>query len=148
MDKVKIFLDEFAFAIEWHSDEMSQYLDVETGRIVQVGDLFDDEEQRLRDQVENTPERYRYIEPIGSGDSYRIMEDFVNSLPEGEAQKVLSQALQRRRPFRNFKDDLYSFPEVQKQWYRFHEQRLAEMARQWLEDNDIDAELITTTDEE
>jgi hypothetical protein len=43
MDKTQIELDEFVFALEWHSDEMASYLDMETGQVVEVSDLLDAE---------------------------------------------------------------------------------------------------------
>jgi len=142
MDKTKIDLDELVFALEWQSDETASYLDVETGQIVMVSDLLGDEDGQSQDEIEENTERYRYIEPISSDESYRMMERFVDSLPEGEAQKVLAKSLQRRSPFRNFKDDLYEFPDVQSQWYKLHNEQLVEMAREWLETEEIDAELV------
>ncbi len=143
MDKKQIDLDEFVFALEWHSEEMSWYLDVETGQIVEVSDLLDDEDHQLQDKIEENTERYRYVEPIDSHESYRLMARFVDSLPEGEARRVLAKSLQRRSPFRNFKDDLYEFGDVQKQWYKFHSEQLERMAREWLEAEEIDAELVS-----
>ncbi|MCD6393542.1 MAG: hypothetical protein J7M40_08540 [Planctomycetes bacterium] len=145
MDKTQIDLNELVFVLEWHSDETASYLDVETGQIVQVSDLFDDADERLREQIEENPERYRYIEPIDSHEGFRMMSRFVDSLPEGEAQKVLAKSLQRRSPFRNFKDDLYEFGDVQKQWYKFHNEQLVQAAKEWLEAEEIDAELVSAT---
>lgn len=142
MDKTQIDLDELVFALEWHSDETASYLDVETGQIVAVSDLLGDEGGQSQDEIEENPGRYRYIEPIDSHESYRMMARFVDSLPEGEAQKVLAKSLQRRSPFRNFKDDLYDFPDVQNQWYKFHNEQLVRMAREWVEAEEIDAELV------
>lgn len=143
MDKTQIDLDEFVFALEWHSEEMSWYLDVETGQIVEVSDSFDDEDRQSQDEIEENSERYRYIEPIDSNESFRLIARFVDLLPEGEAQKVLAKSLQRRSPFRNFKDDLYEFPDVQKRWYKFHAEQLIQMAKEWLEAEEIDAELVS-----
>lgn len=143
MDKTQIDLGEFVFALEWQSDETASYLDVETGQIVAVSDLFDDEGRQSQDEIEENPERYRYIEPIDSNESFRMMARFVDSLPEGEAQRLLAKSLQRRSPFRNFKDDLYEFPDVQNQWYKFHNEQLVQMAKEWLEAEEIDAELVS-----
>jgi hypothetical protein len=45
------------------------------------------------------------IEPPMPGESFRIMEDFIYSLPENahELKSKLVQALNRRKPFQNFK---------------------------------------------
>ncbi len=145
MDKTQIDLDELVFALEWQSDETASYLDVETGQIVMVSDSFDDEDGQSQDEIEENPERYRFIEPIDSNESFRMMARFVDSLPEGEAQIVLAKSLQRRSPFRNFKDDLYEFPDVQKQWYKFHNEQFVQIAKDWLEAEEIYAELVSAT---
>ncbi len=145
MDKTQIDLDEFVFAFEWQSDETASYLDVETGQIVMVSDLLDDEDGQSQDEIEENPARYHFIEPIDSNESFRMMARFVDSLPEGEAQRLLAKSLQRRSPFRNFKDDLYEFPDVQNQWYKYHDEQLVQMAKEWLEAEEIDAELVSAT---
>ncbi len=145
MDKTQIDLAEFVCALEWNSGETASYLDVESGEIVVISDLFEDEGEQSQDKIEENPKRYRYIEPIDSNESFRIMARFVDSLPEGEAQRVLAKSLQRRSPFRNFKDDLYEFGDVRNQWYKFHNEQLIQMAREWLEAEEIDAELVSAT---
>jgi hypothetical protein len=56
-----------------------------------------------------------FIEPIESNESFKIMEDFTSGLPDDIINNKLSTALSKRKPFRHFKDELYDFPEVQKE---------------------------------
>ncbi len=126
-------------ALESSYTESDWYLDVETGEVLPFFDSFGDEEAE-REQVEENPERYRYIDPIDSHEGFRIMQDFVATLPESEAKRALERSLTRKSPFRNFKDDLYEFPDVQKQWYDFHNAALLQMAKEWLQSEQIDTE--------
>ena len=69
------------------------------------------------------------------------MADFIEQLPDGEARVKLTSTLQHSHPFRRFKDMLLTYPAVREQWFTFHEQALVELARQWLDDAGIEANL-------
>jgi hypothetical protein len=70
------------------------------------------------------------------------MEDFTSELPDDIIKSKLSIALSKRKPFRHFKDELYDFPEVQKEWYKFHEDEMKRIASEWLEAYNINAEFV------
>jgi Uncharacterised protein family (UPF0158) len=160
MAKLRIDRGDLLLAMESH--DSSWYLDRQTGDVILRSDDFDDEldlGDELDDDVEpdeyadpgvaealaaisaGSP-RYVAIDPVPSHRGFRIMEDFVATLPDGAVHRELSHALDRRRPFRSFKDALYGFPEVREAWYRSHERRMLEEARGWLEAEGIDAELV------
>ena len=40
-----------------------------------------------------------------------------------------------RGPFRCFKDTLLEFPDLQEQWFKYHDGRMLEYAQEWLEEN-------------
>lgn len=139
MAHVKVDFDMLTVALESGHTESDWYLDLETGEVISFFDSFGDDEVE-REQVEDNPERYRYIDPIDSHDGFRIMQDFAATLPESEAKRALARSLNRKSPFRNFKDDLYEFPDVQKKWYDFHNAALLQMAKEWLQSEQIDTE--------
>jgi hypothetical protein len=70
------------------------------------------------------------------------MEDFIAAVSDVEARSALEQAILRRKPFRNFKDALYEFPEVREDWFKFHNEMLLQKAKDWVEVEEIDAELV------
>jgi hypothetical protein len=142
MAKIKIDGGMLTMALETYG-EMSWYLDVETGEFIPFSEYGDNPEDIDPDDFDNNPQRYRYIEPIDSHDGFHIMQDFVETLPDSEAKRTLTKSLTRPKPFRNFKDDLYDFPQVQDQWYKYHEKNLLEIAKDWLKEQKIDAELTT-----
>jgi hypothetical protein len=125
-------------ALEAGDGEIEWCLDLSNGDVVPVvGDADPD----LAEAVENQPERFVHIEPIGSHEAFRIREAFVAALPEGEPASELASALAQRRPFRRFKDALCDWPDVREQWFRFHDARLREIAQAWLAEREVEAEL-------
>ncbi len=92
--------------------------------------------------IENNPDRFMFIDQIESHESFELMEDFTSRLSDDIIKSKLSTALSKRKPFRHFKDELYDFPEVQKEWYKFHEEEMKRIATEWLEAYDIKAELV------
>jgi len=128
-------------ALEASEGEVEWYLDLTNGAVVPLfSDLVDDD-PALADAVENQPDRFLPIEPIGSHEAFRIMEAFVEALPDGEPATSLASALCQRHPFRQFKDALLSWPHIREQWFRFHNARMREIAQGWLTGNEVAAQL-------
>jgi hypothetical protein len=74
------------------------------------------------------------VEPLDPGEAFRIMEDFVDALEEGKAQRILARAQGLHRPFRHFRDALQDFPSVRERWLRYQEGRMGQRAEEWLEE--------------
>lgn len=107
MGRIQIDTDMLICALEDHNFEVHYYLDIKTGEIVTLTDLGIPEEDELRECIDKEEDRYIYIEPIDSRESFEIMERYIYQLPEGKSKNDLSEALKRRKPFRQFKDTLY-----------------------------------------
>lgn len=67
---------------------------------------------------------------------HSIMEDFVLTLPESEQQRRLWDVLHHSKAFRRFKDAIYRY-DLSDAWYRYRDDRLAEIARGWAKENNI-----------
>ena len=132
MGKMKIDLEDLTVAMEDNFEGIAWYLDKETGKVVLVSEGKIEEEEELAQQIEQNPDRYVFVERVESHEGFRIMEDFIDSLPESKAQDDLADAIRRRKPFRSFKDALSFYPDIREQWFAFHEEALAQMAREWL----------------
>lgn len=137
-------IDDLIDALESRDGEPGWFLDLSTGEVVGLfGDLVDDDENdALREALEEQPDRFVPIEPLVSHEAFRIMEAFVEALPDKEPAKRLSMALGQRPPFRRFKDELLAWPRLREQWFRFHHDRMREHAKKWLSSNGISATLI------
>lgn len=140
-DKIKIEKSMLEFAFENHSFDTQYYLDIETGDIITKSDeVF--EEEIDEEEIENNPERFYYIESIESRRSFKIMEDFIYTIDDKKIKDDLNDSINRKKPFRSFKDRLYNYPEIQERWYKFYEEELEKIMIEWLQDNNINAELV------
>jgi hypothetical protein len=138
-----IFLgDDFGFDLEDDEDEAEDEEDAEDEDDAEAG--WEDEERALRRAISRDEEGRRYlpVPSLGSHEGFRIMERFAAS-QDGRVREALFDALDRRRPFRSFKDALMAFPDVRERWFAYHEERLREEALAWLESEGIDAELVS-----
>ena len=145
MGKVQINAEDLAFAMENAGQEMIWFLNLETG---EIGSYFDgmlngedvDEDFDLDEHLDL--DVYRVLQPFSSRDSFQVMEDFVVQLAPGRAQDILSRALSGSKPFRRFREAIYKVDPVEKQWFGFRDQANVDLARRWLADEEIDAELV------
>src|SRR3990172_8586805 len=75
---LKIDLDELCSAMADSSYEHEYYLDLETGEILFISDYMDDEETRkLKDQIDENPDRYERIPEAESHQGYEDMQDVI-----------------------------------------------------------------------
>ena len=115
MDASKLDMEEITAALEDHSGMAIYYLDREIGNVIPLAEYDHiDGDEALREQIDENPSRYIMIDPMPSRDSFRFMEEFVESLPDGEDKRILERALEWRKPFSNFKNALYDMPEIRK----------------------------------
>jgi len=141
MTSLKIKLDDITDALTTRFDmvEGGFYLDTETGDILLSTEGIDEDE--LPKDLENNP-RYRLIDPLASHEEFQIMEDFVGNLGDTKEADKLRDALNRSKPFRQFKDTLHERTGLSDAWYAFEQKELARLAEEWCEANGIKAELI------
>jgi hypothetical protein len=133
MRKVAVDMSMLLAALESHG-ENQWYLDLETGDVFPV---FDDPEEE--EKVEANPERFLLVEPQAfPHDDFRAMEDFVAGLADGEAKRDLERVLRRAKPFRNFREALRDWPEIQAQWFVLRDQRDEAAAQAWLAEQGIE----------
>src|SRR6478609_7761537 len=113
------------------------FLHRETGEIITIHDvdLFLDEKdpwENDRQKVDAERGKYLEFEPMESRESYQIMQDFIDQLDDGRLADRLVNAIQKKRPFAHFKEEIdYSGPYREK-WFLFRDQRYLEWTReQW-----------------
>ncbi len=149
--ELKIDAEKLINALEDHNDSFDYFIDLENGNVVSL--IRNDDEEEFEEDpvvldgynheiVENNPDRFIFIDPIDSRESFKIMEDFVSTILNDLIKNTMSSALSKRKPFRNFKEELNHLPEIQKEWHQYHETEMEKIAYEWLKDNDIKAELL------
>ena len=138
---LRINLDELCEAMEDNSYEHEYYLDLETGEILFLSEYMDDEEtEKLRDNIDDDPDRYERIPKTESHDGYEDMQDFIATVKDERLVELLEAAINGKGAFRRFKDVLLNYPEERERWFQFKDDRMQELALEWL--GDIDVSLI------
>lgn len=126
--KYEIFIDAVSYAMEDHSYNVIWYYDFDEQDTVPViednGCYPEDGHRVLR------------IEPLPSRVLFRIMEDFANSLPEGQEKEKLLMSLRYRKPFSSFKQTLV-YTSQRENWFAFKEKQMQEIIEEWMSDEGI-----------
>jgi Uncharacterised protein family (UPF0158)/Nucleotidyltransferase domain len=106
-------------------------MDRATGDILLTRDYLDDEREDLegRDLIA--------IAPISSDESYQELLDFSTRVRDPRARELLLRAIEGRGAFRRFKDTLFEFPDLRKDWFAFHDARMERRAIEWLRDEGV-----------
>ena len=144
MNPVRVDTEDLIIALDSNENEVTWYLDLSNGEVVPLFfDLIDeDENAALVETIENEPDRFVRIEPVGPREAFSIMDAFIDTLPDGAPAKRLSSALGQRRPFRHFKDELLAWPQIREQWFRFHFARMRENALEWITAHELQVILV------
>lgn len=145
-------------ALEFDSEEIKQYFDRQTGRIVAVERSTleavesDDEEElaSLEDWQREDLELVRAIvdDDFGEGarfiappdkfefHEYRQMERFIGTIDDADIADQLWGAIKGKGAFRYFKDTLYRV-RLEDRWYRFRDEAMKAFVLAWAEDNGV-----------
>ncbi|HSU14692.1 UPF0158 family protein [Longimicrobium sp.] len=148
MAKIRIDWVELEMAMDSGDGMMRWYLDRETGVVIGLDDDDElEEEEEIRAAIAaDEDDRYLAIPSLSSHEGFRVMEDFASMQDDARVRGALLDALDRRHPFRSFKDALAGFPEVREKWFAYQSERLREDALAWLRSEGIDAELVPYVD--
>ena len=124
MKKIKLFIDPILYCMEDNSVFAgSHYIDLFEGEIISP-----DVDDISHEDVENE-DRYFYIEPITSHEGYEIMQDFAALEESDEIRSRMFDALERKKPFLNFKNALADYQDIEKKFYEYKDNRLKEILK-------------------
>lgn len=132
---MQTFLEELIDSYDMSDIERPAFLDLYTGEVV-----FDDEQisgiPGIDWDDEESDERYEPLPEQDSREEYQWMEDFTYQLKDENRQKALFNALNRRKPFRNFKDAVLN-QGVREEWFEFRDKMIEKEIISWLEVKNI-----------
>jgi hypothetical protein len=107
------------------------YIHKESKELVIIPDLrrFDgDSEYWEKDieRIEENPDDFHEIGPPKSHDSFRFMEEFTASIPDSaiRLRVTLMDALEKKKPFREFKFEIDRSGEFREIWFAFKDQKM------------------------
>lgn len=137
---MKVQLEIIIEAIEMVDDTSRGFLNIDTMEIVWLNDYFDSEEnERLSEEIDNHFDRYLRLPTQWDINEYSIMENFIESLYDTNVQNNLYIAIRGRGAFRRFKDTVYCL-NIEKEWFKYRDEAIADIARCWCKENKIDYE--------
>lgn len=94
-------------------------------------DAWDDDLEEL----ETNSGDYRKIEQPDSRESFNMMEDFIDELPDNTRIKVtLIEALNKKKPFREFKYQIDNAGDYRELWFKFRDKKLIDYVQERIDD--------------
>jgi hypothetical protein len=133
LDLDRVDLGELCSALEDNSPEHEWWLDPSTGEL----EIWSGYSESDDGDAHPADRGWINVEPVGSGEAYGDMEDFVARVPDPRARDLLERAIAGRGAFRRFKDTLFEFPELRAAWFAFHDARMERRAIEWLLDREL-----------
>ncbi len=125
-------------ALTSHASDAGHSLDLTTGQIVAFTGL--DERLAAGEIAAGLAEgRLVPIEPLPPSVEHRWMSESAAPVTHRTVQRILGVALNRPDAFRRFEDLLRGHPFERRRWFAFRGARLREAAREWLEENGVEA---------
>jgi len=113
------------------------YVHKETKKIIVLPDFDDplavDEDVWAEpiEEIESNFQDYEKIEKMSSREGFRIMADFTEQVTNKEIKSRLIYALERGKPFRNFKYEVDYNEDVRQQWFLYKNKRYQEYVKQY-----------------
>jgi hypothetical protein len=120
---------------------MRSFYHLKTGEIEaipdfeQLGAFEGDKElwQELLDKLDENSMDYFEFEKITSRESFEIMADYAETVDNQRLQERLYHALNRSKPFQNFKWEIDNSGEYRQRWFDFKNQRLFEFVQKQID---------------
>jgi hypothetical protein len=89
-------------------------------------------------KIESNPESYFEINKMDSGDSFSLMQDFLEKIPDAQFKARLAETLNKPKPIRNFKNAVENNGDYRQKWYTFKNQKMKDWVKEQIENyNDL-----------
>jgi hypothetical protein len=115
---------------------MCCYLNIQSGEFIFIpdtshwGDMDMDIWKEDLKKIKKDKKYFHCIEPPSSKVSFEMMADFVETLdPSQLITKLLGKALERKHPFRGFKDIIDESGKLSEEWFAFKNAKLHEWVK-------------------
>ena len=153
--KIKVKLGDLVDALEMQSEslEIYSYLDRRSAKIVTISrediryaegdDVFGQPPEWQKDAIEVARDYLEHEEHFVSlpdqftFHEYRHMERFALSQKDEHTRESLCRSLKGKGAFRRFKDAIHRLGVADK-WYKYRDDALNELLKDWCEDNDVE----------
>jgi hypothetical protein len=139
MNASQLDLNALSQALDDHDPDREHFLDLEAGSLwTFVFSEATDEARTRYAEVAGAPGgSWVRIPSMTLQEAYEEIEDFVDSLPEGEVQDGLYRALERKGALRNFREAIMRLSEERQGWSAHRRQGSRRRLEAFLETNGI-----------
>lgn len=93
---------------------------------------MEDEVELSLEVLFNENGRYVRIPGRGSGEAYKIMAEFIETIKDLVLKEELINALNGKGAFRKFKDVLIGYPKERKRWHGYDAKAMKKIIIKWL----------------
>lgn len=106
------------------------YVNKKTGNVIEIPDELrfgEIDQENWEDVIKELNENYDdyfEIDSIDTHDSFNIMHDFVEQISNNEIKQKFVYALDKPKPFKNFKYELDYHDEIREEWFKFKLNRI------------------------
>lgn len=133
---VTVCLEDIAEKLDETMDHWTQYMNVATGEFESLPDgVYIEPDEELMERIDGSDDYLRLPDQHDIHE-YRIMERFAEATPDRRKREKLFQALNMKRPFRRFKDEI-NYHGLAEAYYAFRFLAFIEIAKEWCEEYDI-----------
>ena len=123
---------------------MKCYYNIKTGEIKTIINFDNwigaDEEPWEEDtkEIEENWDNYVEFEGLSTHESFRIMADFAENVDNNSLQKRLVNALNKSKPFGNFKWQIDNSGDYRQEWFNFKKARYINWVKEQINFNNLD----------
>lgn len=135
-EKCVVRLADVADKLEEVTDHWEQFLNIRSGEFVALADgVYVDKDEALANEIDCSDDYVRLPNQYDINE-FKIMVSFTDTLDNSDRRELLIRALRGKKPFRTFKDTL-NYSGLAKDYYAHRSQALLDIAKAWLENNEI-----------
>lgn len=107
--------------------EINSFIDIDEAYDV-VGEILEEWEK-----IEENWADYYEFQKMDSSESFSVMEGFANTVTDQNFMNRLINALNKPKPFRNFKYEIGYNLDYREEWFKFKHHRLVEWVKNQIE---------------
>jgi len=139
--KLDIDFEELVDAFEDSSVIHVYHIDTEKSELIYYNDGLG-EPEGVKEKLDSCSDddRYLYIPPRLPQHDFYIMEMFAYEIKDFDIVEKFHNALERKKPFRNFRELLHEYPDLQKKWFDYKHNTIKNETINWLCENNIELE--------
>jgi hypothetical protein len=100
-------------------------------------DMDSEWKDEAKDEIENNFDSFVEIEKMESHESFRLMENFIDTVDNVQLKDKLEEALRRPKPFANFKFDIDNSGPYTQKWFDFKRHQMIEWVKEQLTMSDL-----------